>query len=107
MTDIEAALDDAFRAVFGRKFTPAQVALAQGGHEDQFTRPTRREMHAPKLSKQLEINSPAWREQVKHRLIEGYGSQDIAIWLDCHTIHVVKEIQRLRAAGDLAKWFGP
>jgi hypothetical protein len=107
MTDIDRALDDAFTAVFGAAYAAAKVEAAKGGREDQFTRPTRREMATPKLTAKLAINSPAWREQVKHRLLDGYGSQDIAIWLDCHAIHVTKEVQRLRADGSLEKWFTP
>ena len=106
MTDIEAALNDAFSAVFGGKFNPAAIRQAAGGREDQFTRPTTVEARTPKLTTKPATNSPSWREQVKHRLLDGYGSEDIAIWLNCHVSHVTKEIQRLRSNGDLAKWFG-
>lgn len=105
MTDIEAALNEAFSSVFGAKFNPAAIRPATGGHEDQFTQPTRHERLAPALTTRPETNSPAWREQVKHRLLDGYGAEDIAIWLNCHVSRVSNEIQRLRAKGDLAKWF--
>jgi hypothetical protein len=105
MTDIEMALDQAFSAVFGRRFRMPEVKPATGGPEDQFTIPTRTERLAPKLTVKTVIKSPEWRAQVKHRLLDGYGSEDIAIWLNCHVSHVTSEIQRLRARGDLAKWF--
>lgn len=105
MTDIEMALNEAFQAVFGKRFEPKEAKAATGGHEDQFTRPIRREKLVAKLSTKPAINSREWREQVKHKTLDGYGAEDIGIWLDCHSSHVTKEIQRLRAKGDLEKWF--
>jgi hypothetical protein len=56
-------------------------------------------------TKDLPINGLRWREQVKSKLLDGYGSEDIAIWLDCHPQHVRDEIGRLRKNGDLNTWF--
>jgi len=57
------------------------------------------------FTKQLPIGSPEWREQVKHRLLDGYGSEDIALWLRCHVSHVQGEIAQLRKLGFLARWW--
>jgi hypothetical protein len=63
--------------------------------------------HEPsRLRRCLPINGREWREQVKHRLLDGYGVEDIALWLDCHPEHVALEIDRLRAAGEFQKWWG-
>lgn len=85
MTDMDAILDGAFAAV--------------------GIRPGQRKTVA-RLSKSLEIHGAAWREQVKHRLIDGYGVEDIALWLGCHISHVQAEVARLRRRGDLARWWG-
>lgn len=85
MTDMDAILDDAFAA----------VGIRPGQRKE-----------AARFSKPLEIHGTAWREQVKHRLIDGYGVEDIAIWLGCHVSHVQAEVARLRRRGDLARWWG-
>lgn len=54
----------------------------------------------------LEIGSSRWQEQVKHGLLDGFGIEDIALRLKCHRHHVATEVKRLRAKGDLAKWWG-
>lgn len=54
----------------------------------------------------LEIGSSRWQEQVKHGLLDGFGIEDIALRLHCHRSHVAAEVKRLRAKGDLAKWWG-
>jgi predicted transcriptional regulator len=59
-----------------------------------------------KYSRALAINSALWQEQVKHKLLDGFGVEDIALWLNCHRSHVAAEVKRLRAKGDLAKWWG-
>lgn len=51
------------------------------------------------------IGDTAWQEQVKHKLLDGFGIDDIALWLDCHRSHVSAEVRQLRERGDLAKWF--
>lgn len=84
MTEMDTILDDAFRAVGVR---PRQKPFAS-------------------LSKPLEIHGAAWREQVKHRLLDGYGVEDIALWLGCHLSHVQAEVSRLRRRGDLKRWWG-
>jgi len=58
-----------------------------------------------KYTKDLPINGSRWRDQVKAKLLDGYGSEDIAIWLDCHPQYVRDEIGRLRREGSLNKWF--
>ena len=52
------------------------------------------------------IGHPAWREQVKLKLLDGLGVEDIAVWLDCHVGHVRLEVKRLRRNGDLQRWWG-
>ncbi len=84
MSDMDAILDDAFVGI----------------------PPPRRKPEVPRLSKSLEIDGPAWREQVKHRLLDGYGVEDIALWLGSHLSHVQAEVTRLRRRGDLARWWG-
>lgn len=86
MTNMDAILDDAFAAA-GVRPGPPRKAVAR-------------------FSKPLEIHGAAWREQVKHRLIDGYGVEDIALWLGCHISHVQAEVSRLRRRGDLARWWG-
>ncbi len=85
MTDMDAILDDAFAA----------VGIRPGQRKE-----------AARFSKPLEIHGVAWREQIKHRLIDGYGVEDIAIWMGCHVSHVQAEVARLRRRGDLARWWG-
>jgi len=58
-----------------------------------------------RLSVSLEIASLRWREQVKARVLDGYGVEDIAIWLNCHPGYVVAEVERLRRSGVLALWW--
>lgn len=54
----------------------------------------------------LGIGTPVWREFVEHRLQDGYGVDDIAIWLGCHVDHVRNHVHALRKSGVLAKWWG-
>ena len=101
MTDIEHAINDAFVKVFGNKFRLAEKAPAlQGG------KLPRRIRMAAKFPKDLEINSRAWRDQVAMKLLDGYGVEDIALWLKCHVSHVQAEVKHLRAAGTLQAWWG-
>ena len=86
MNEMDTLLDEAFAAVGVWPPAPRKEVA-------RFTR-------------QLEIHGQAWREQVKHRLLDGYGVEDIAIWLGCHRSHVKAEVGRLRRNGDLAKWWG-
>lgn len=85
MNDMDAILDDAFAAVGVRPAARRPVA---------------------RFSRQLELHGQAWREQVKHRLLDGYGVEDISIWLGCHISHVQAEVARLRRRGDLKRWWG-
>jgi hypothetical protein len=56
-------------------------------------------------TKHYAIGEREWCEQVKHKLLDGYGIEDIALWLRCHRSHVSAEVKRLRERGDLAKWW--
>lgn len=91
MQSIDTTLDDVFAKVLGDKFKRALAA----------PKPT-----APKFMRNVSLGSRKWREQVEMRLLSGFGVEDIALQLDCHVSHVQEEVKRLRAAGDLAKWWG-
>lgn len=54
----------------------------------------------------LAIGDNEWCEQVKHKLLDGLGVEDIALWLRCHPSHVRTEVGRLRRLGFLARWWG-
>jgi DNA-directed RNA polymerase specialized sigma24 family protein len=54
----------------------------------------------------LYTHSQEWRAQVKMKLIDGFGAEDIALHLGCHLSHVQSEVSRLRTAGEFAKWWG-
>lgn len=84
------------------------MMVAQARSKNRRERPTRLEMRRAMWSQaeHIPIGHAAWCEQVKHKLLDGYGVEDIAIWLDCHVSHVRTEVQRLRASGDLQKWWG-
>jgi hypothetical protein len=66
---------------------------------------TRKKCTYPK-AKEIAINSNAWREAVATKLLDGYGVYDIAIWLQCDSSHVRREVARLRKDGWLRKWWG-
>lgn len=40
------------------------------------------------------------------KLIDGYGVEDIALWLGCHVSHVQEEVKRLRELGLFRAWWG-
>ena len=99
MTDVEAALNEAFVKVFGNKYRLADKPAPSA--------PVRkRDVSAAKHPKKLEIGSRAWRDAVALKLVDGYGAEDIALWLGCHLSHVRAEVQRLRNRGTLADWWG-
>lgn len=54
----------------------------------------------------LRLGSPEWKSHVAFRLQEGFGVEDIAIWLNCHVSHVRTEVAVLRSQGKLATWWG-
>ena len=86
--DIEAVLNEVFSE---RGFSP---------------RGLKRTAHSHPKAKNLIRDGKEWREQVAHRLLEGYGVYDIAIWLDCHVSYIQREVIRLRKEGWLEKWWG-
>lgn len=101
MTDIEQALNDSFVKVFGEKFKATMKAPAlEGG------KLPRRVRMAATHPKDLDITSRAWRDQVAMKLLDGYGVEDIALWLKCHVSHVQAEVKRLREVGALQAWWG-
>jgi len=51
-------------------------------------------------------NSQEWRDLVNMRLAEGYGVEDIAIWLQCNVSRVRSHVHELRKSGTLDKWWG-
>ena len=100
MTDMEAILDAAFaKALPGSKFR-SRDPVPQVQPEKSRLPGSWGEAH------KTAIASPRWRDQVKLKLQNGLGVEDIAIWLDCHTSHIRAEVSRLRAAGDFRKWWG-
>lgn len=103
VTDLDRALNEAFVKVFGKKFRPvsAEMELPR-----QSARKTTKTERPETYSRTLSINSRAWRDQVAMKLLDGYGAEDIAVWLNCHVSHVQAEVKRLRSRGMLAKWWG-
>lgn len=81
MTDMDRILDAAFKAVLPPE--KAKKAIAR-----------------------WPIGGQVWRDQVKGKLIDGFGAEDIALHLACHPSHVRDEIAKLRAQGEFAKWWG-
>lgn len=53
----------------------------------------------------FDIASDRWKEQVAGKIVDGYGVDDIAIWLDCHYGYIVAEVEVLRRSGKLAQWW--
>ena len=53
----------------------------------------------------LRPGEAAWREIVNARLREGYGVEDIAIWLACDVRWVRAHVLVLRHLGVLARWW--
>ncbi|WP_424967314.1 hypothetical protein [Dinoroseobacter sp. S375] len=53
----------------------------------------------------LPIGSQEWRDLVENRLLEGYGVEDIALWLDTPLRAVRSHVATLRASGALQKWW--
>jgi hypothetical protein len=51
------------------------------------------------------VKSGAWISRVGTLLRDGYGSEDIAILLDCHPQHVLGQIAQFRREGLLNTWF--
>ena len=102
MTDVEIALNEAFTKVFGNKFRLAK----EPRQSIPRAIPKRLAMTKAKNPRDLEVNSQPWRDQVAMKLVDGYGAEDIAIWLNCHLSHVHAEIQRLRAEGKFKAWWG-
>lgn len=47
-----------------------------------------------------------WRQFVEHRLQDGYGVEDIALWLACPVEYVRAHVRSLRKSGELMKWWG-
>lgn len=56
-------------------------------------------------AKTLRPPSAAWKEMVAARLREGYGVEDIALWLDCPVSVIRLQVQLWREDGTLAKWW--
>lgn len=90
MSDIDAILDAAF--------AKAGVKVAET-----------KTLHAPRgvwsKASKCQVDSPEWRQQVAHRLLDGLGVEDIGIWLNCHPSRVRVEVKRLRASGMLEMWW--
>lgn len=57
-------------------------------------------------AKRVVIGSPQWCSLVEVRLIEGYGVEDIALWLDCCVEHVRRHVVVLRRDRLLRAWWG-
>ena len=53
----------------------------------------------------LPLGSAEWQSHVAFKLREGFGVEDIAIWLNCHVSHVRTEVDRLRKHGKLSAWW--
>jgi len=51
------------------------------------------------------VNSQEWRNLVNMRMAEGYGVEDIALWLQCNVSRVRAHVQTLRDSGTLANWW--
>lgn len=92
--DIETALDGAFRSVLGDRYQHHLTAVAAP------VRP------AVRMSKRPKVNSRQWQDQVAAKLLDGYGVEDIAVWLRCPVNAVRQEVARLRAIGRLQAWWG-
>ncbi|WP_424974236.1 hypothetical protein [Dinoroseobacter sp. S124A] len=53
----------------------------------------------------LPIGSQEWRDLVNGQLLDGYGVEDISLWLDTPARAVRAHVADLRAKGTLAKWW--
>lgn len=54
---------------------------------------------------QLGVRSVKWCAFVESRLFDGYGVEDIALWLECHVNHVRNYVKVLRRGGVFrARW---
>ena len=49
--------------------------------------------------------SPLWALEVEKRLRDGYGVDDIALWMDCPRDWIAAQIGHFRALGLLAQWW--
>jgi hypothetical protein len=53
------------------------------------------------MTEQAARRNSLWQAKVRQLLWAGYGSEDIAIKLSCDAADVIREIQILRADGEL------
>lgn len=56
-------------------------------------------------ARNLPIGSQEWRSLVEGQLLDGFGVEDIALWLDTPLHAVRAHVADLRAKGTLAKWW--
>jgi len=54
----------------------------------------------------LQVGDRQWSSLVEARLFEGYGVEDIALWLNCHVSHVRRHVEILRRQRVLRAWWG-
>jgi hypothetical protein len=99
MIDMNKILDDAFKKVVGKPFQHERDA-------QPITTTKRTRKQQPKLTRNLQIGERRWKDAVATKLRDGYGVEDIAIWMDCHLCHIQDEVARLRIDGVFEKWWG-
>jgi hypothetical protein len=52
-----------------------------------------------------DVGSKEWCQQVDGKLLDGYGVEDIALWVNCHASRVRAYVTALRKHGKLAIWW--